>query len=88
MDDPLGFSAMSPISREPEIQGELLLVISLSSPLNKGEHPSTVSLVTSPGNINSFVDMLFGSKTPKLQSAVILLNNQSLLEDSRINCKR
>ena len=65
MDNPLGFSTMSPISREPEIQGEPPQVISLSSPLSKGEHPSTVSLVTSPGNINSFIDMLFGSKTPK-----------------------
>ena len=34
MDNPLDFSAMSPVSREPEIQGEPPQVIPLSSPLN------------------------------------------------------
>ena len=34
MDNPLGFSAMSPVSREPEIQGEPPQVISISSPLS------------------------------------------------------
>ena len=65
MDNPLGFPTMRPISREPEIQGEPPQVISLNSPLSKGEHPSTVSLVTSSGNISSFMDILFGSKTLK-----------------------
>ena len=65
MDNPLSFLAMSPVSRELEIQGEPPQAISLSSPLSKGEHHSTVSPVTSPGNISNFMDMLFGSKTPK-----------------------
>ena len=65
MDNLLGFSAMSPLSRTPEIQGEPPQVISLSSPLSKGELRSTVSLITSSGNISSFMDMLFGSKTLK-----------------------
>ena len=65
MDNPLDFLAMSPISREPEIQEEPLQVISLSSSLSKGEHHSTVSPVTSLGNISSFMDMLFGFKTLK-----------------------
>ena len=62
MDKPLGFSAMCPISREPEIQGEPPHVISLSSPLSKGEHHSTVSLVTFLGNISSFMDMLLAPR--------------------------
>ena len=65
MDNPLGFMAMSPVSRESKIQGEPPQVTSLSSPLSKGEHPSTVSPVTSLGNISSYMDMLFSSKTPK-----------------------
>ena len=39
--------------------------MSLNSPLNQGECHSKVSPVTSLGNIRSFVDMLFGSKTLK-----------------------
>ena len=65
MDNPLGFLAMSPVSREPEIQGEPPQVITLNSPLSQGESHSKVSPVTSPGNISSFMDMLFDSKTPK-----------------------
>ena len=34
MDNPLSFSTMSPISREPEIQGEPPQVSVLSSPLS------------------------------------------------------
>ena len=37
MDDPLGFLVMSPVSREPEIQGEPPQVSSISSPLSQGE---------------------------------------------------
>ena len=65
MDNPLGFLAMSLISDEPETQGEPPQVISLSSPLSQGEYHSRVSPVTFLGNISSFMDMLFGSKTPK-----------------------
>ena len=65
MDNPLGFPAMSHISREPEIQGEPPQVITLNSPLSQGESHSKVSPITSPGNISSFMDMLFGSKTLK-----------------------
>ena len=35
MDNPLGFSIMSPVSRESEIQGEPPQVITLNSPLMK-----------------------------------------------------
>ena len=50
MDDPLGFTAMSPVSRESETQGE--------------QH-SRASPVASPAHVSSYMDMLFGSKTPR-----------------------
>ena len=65
MDNLLGFSVMSSVSRESEIQGEPPQVTSLSSPLSQGEQPSTISVVASSVNISSYMDMLFGSKTPK-----------------------
>ena len=48
MDNPLGFPAMSPVSREPEIQGEPPQVFSVSSPLSQGEQYSIISLVAFP----------------------------------------
>ena len=65
MDNPLGFLAMSPVSRESEIQGEPPQVSVLSSPLSQGEQHSRVSPMPSPAHISSYMDMLFGSKTPK-----------------------
>ena len=65
MDNPLGFSAMSPVSRESEIQGEPPQVSILSSPLSQGERHSRVSPMASPTHVSSYMDMLFGSKTSK-----------------------
>ena len=65
MDNPLGFLAMSPVSREPEIQEEPPQVSVLSSPLSQGERRSRVSPMASLGHISSYMDMLFGSKTLK-----------------------
>ena len=65
MDNPLGFPAISPISRESETQGEPPQVSVLSSPLSQGEQPSRVSPMASPAHVNSYMDMLFGSKTPR-----------------------
>ena len=65
MDDPLGFTAMSPVSWESETQGEPPQVSVLSSPLSQGEQPSEVSPMASPAHVSSYMDMLFGSKTPR-----------------------
>ena len=65
MDNPLGFPAMSPVSRESETQGEPPQVSVLSSPLSQGEQPSRVSPMASPAHVSSYIDMLFGSKTPR-----------------------
>ena len=65
MDNPLGFLAMSPVSQESEIQGEPPQVSVLNSPLSQGERHSRVSPMASLGHISSYMDMLFGSKTPR-----------------------
>ena len=65
MINPLSFLAMSPISRESEIQGEPPQVSVLSSPLSQGEQHSRVSPMASPAHVSSYMDMLFGSKTPR-----------------------
>ena len=65
MDNPLGFSTMIPISWELEIQGEPPQVSVLNSPLSQGEQHSRVSPMPSPAHISSYMDMLFGSKTPR-----------------------
>ena len=85
MDNPFDFPAMSPVSREPEIQGEPPQVSVLSSPLSQGEQYSRVSLLSSPTHISSYMDMLL---TPRPRSTVILLNVLHLSNTLRINCKR
>ena len=64
MDNPLGFSAMSHISHELETQGEPPQVFTGESPISQGElHSSHVTPIASPpGNVNSYMEMFFGSK--------------------------
>ena len=65
IDNSLGFSAMSLVSRELEIQGEPPQVSVLSSPLSQGEPHSRVSPMPSPAHISSYMEMLFDSKISK-----------------------
>ena len=87
MDDPLGFTAMNPISQKPEIQGEPPQVSSVSSPVNQGEQPSTVSPLASPINISSYMDMLVGSKAPKHSDPLKQSETFTRFEDQLLEVK-
>ena len=65
MENSLGFPTMRPIFLKLETQGEPPQASTAISPISQGEPSSRVSPMASPAHMSSYMDMLFGSKTPR-----------------------
>ena len=83
MDNPLGFLAMSPISRELEIQGDSPQVSIAASLISQGElHSSHDTPTASPlGNVSSYMKILFGSKKTSHSDPTVFQDSFHRLED-------
>ena len=83
MDNPLEFLTMSPISHEPETQGEPPQVSTIASPISQGElHSSHATPATSPpSNVSFYMEMLFCSKKTSHSDLTEFQDSLHRLED-------